>query len=454
MISIGSKLGSAPWMLAGVLAFTLHANACAKSENPPDNGQTHWLQSCDDDDDCGDLSCECGVCTILCASDDACTAISGITCRSAAALASGECSGEPEAPLLCLNDELAMPSEPRDSGTPDSGLSDDAAVLPPPPSVLCNAIAAEELATGIELIGSGFEQNIENLTASDTAVAWGGPGGVRYRLGDGPLDTAADVSGVPVLDGSELFFIQDGNLSKLTLGTDEPVTIGLDPSLTGTALTPSDDSVYWVSADPGGFNGHVWRSDREPGGDTVEIGPFQGEGPFTLAVLGDSVYFVRIANGGKLIVARARRDRSANVSDLTEPLERLSNVISDGTSLFATIAEPITGDGPSPGPHLVVRIEADGSVTTLFETFRIWWHYMFTNMVVDDTYLYWIARSSEGKPQEQSLWRGRKDGQGEPVQILDGLPEDEVQIAGNSSSIYLRVDCPEAASVIRVDKPD
>lgn len=464
---------------AALGALALHASACAISEDPPGNGQSHWLQSCDDDSDCGDLSCECGVCTIQCTNDDACTAFSGITCRSASTLASSECSGEADALMLCLNEELAplpdraMP-EPADAETLDTGLSDDAAVetvdasrddaadsSPTNPDALhitCDAIAAEELSTGIELVGSGFEQNIENLTASDDAVAWSGVGGARYRLGSGPLDIAADVAGVPVLDGSELFFAQDGDVSKLLLDTGESVAIGPDPTFSGQAVTPSDDGVYWVTTDPtNGIRGQVWRSDREAGGDTEAIGAYEGESPFTLAVLGDFVYFIRYPSDGGKVVSRARRDGSANVQDLTEPIEpieHLGNMISDGTSLFATIAPPVTSDGPSPGPHLVVRIEADGSVTTLFETFRIWWHFMFTNMIVDDAHLYWIARSSEGTPREQSLWRGRKDGQGEPIQIASGLPEDDIQIAGNSSSIYFRIDCPDAASVVRIDKPN
>ena len=52
MCGIGPKLGSALFGIACALA--LYANACAIAEDPPGNGQSHWLQSCDDDAECGE----------------------------------------------------------------------------------------------------------------------------------------------------------------------------------------------------------------------------------------------------------------------------------------------------------------------------------------------------------------------------------------------------------------
>ena len=118
MNPVRSNAHSALCMLA--CAFALSAAGCAKAVDPPGNGQSHWLRPCESDADCGDLGCECGVCTVVCASDAICSAKAGLSCRSAARLASADaCDEDPSETLLCLDDELAP--EP-DASQPDADV--------------------------------------------------------------------------------------------------------------------------------------------------------------------------------------------------------------------------------------------------------------------------------------------------------------------------------------------
>jgi hypothetical protein len=486
MCVIGSKLGSALWVLACSLA--LYANACAKSEDPPGNGQSHWLQSCDDDDDCGDLSCECGVCTIPCADDDTCT-MSGITCRSASTLASGECSGDIDAPMLCLNDELAVlpeavPPDPEDSGAPDTGMADadvqlDAAIIdaeitdaeladasddanrPPLSDALqigCDAIEDDQLPPGVELIDTALNSNFSHVRASEDAVAWITLEGTHYRLGDGEVESIIDFLPGLALDGSDALFASGTGVAVRSLVTGDVMDIGSDPSVTSVdVIAPAGDAVYWASTDTSDSQlRRIWRSERD-GSSTIEIGVFRsGEAPYAFAVLGEHVYFAQATGGGNIVhrLARAYADGSEPIESRSDPIDSLANLVSDGTSLFATISPLDEEDAPSPGPHSVVRIATDGVVTTLFETSKIWWYPIYTQLAVDDAYLYWIGRTSATPTvTNQSIWRARKDGSGEPERVVDGLEDGENFIAINSSKIYLGLNCGGGVPILAIDKP-
>lgn len=49
-------------------ALALSAAGCGKSNTGGEGSETHWLQTCDTDDDCGVGQCLCGVCTLPCVS--------------------------------------------------------------------------------------------------------------------------------------------------------------------------------------------------------------------------------------------------------------------------------------------------------------------------------------------------------------------------------------------------
>ncbi len=56
----------------GALAFVTSCGGSSASNGTDSN--THWLKDCDEDSDCGSLSCICGVCSAACESDAACAA--------------------------------------------------------------------------------------------------------------------------------------------------------------------------------------------------------------------------------------------------------------------------------------------------------------------------------------------------------------------------------------------
>lgn len=59
------------WIFAAALLVAATALACSGSEGPDTDSETHWMERCSEDADCGeDLDCLCGLCTTGC--DDEC----------------------------------------------------------------------------------------------------------------------------------------------------------------------------------------------------------------------------------------------------------------------------------------------------------------------------------------------------------------------------------------------
>lgn len=65
-----------------LVAMLCLAAACSPDSSPQTGSQTNWLRSCTSDEDCGDLSCHCGACTITCASATACGSLPDATCET------------------------------------------------------------------------------------------------------------------------------------------------------------------------------------------------------------------------------------------------------------------------------------------------------------------------------------------------------------------------------------
>ena len=105
------------------MRFLVLLTVCAACGGSPNTGsETHWLAACSSDDECGELSCECGVCTQACATDADCAEM-------------GECSptGSPLTAMYCdipPPQALCLAAPPRDAGTADTGLADAAACGP------------------------------------------------------------------------------------------------------------------------------------------------------------------------------------------------------------------------------------------------------------------------------------------------------------------------------------
>lgn len=473
------------------LAACVLAAACATSTEPPGNGQSHWLEQCDENADCGDLSCICGVCSILCANDDACPEDHELSCESAAALSTADdCEGDPAEIRMCVSAALApaddaavsdaealdadirTDAELRDAegdaegdAAEDDAAEDDASE-PEPPVILpldgfdisCETIADGELAPEVDLIETTIGSNFGQLFASEAAVMWGNNGTASYSL-VGSTDVTSFVESIPgpVLEGSDFFYFAGATLTKRSLSGGEPVTLESEQTgLYASVIAPTSDAVYWVANDASDSEiTRFFRSDREPG-DTIEIGSMRAQVEARPAVLGDYLYFGQTPGSGnsEYSIARVALDGSEALETLTDPITDLGNIISNGTSLFATISEVTAPEDPPPTDHRILRVEPDGTTTTLFETNRLWWYPSLITIAADANYIYWTAPATPTSAG-RALWRGRTDGTGEPEIVAHGLSEEsEHYIALNSSKIYLGTSCSSDTHIISIDKPD
>jgi glucuronoarabinoxylan endo-1,4-beta-xylanase len=86
-----------------LLSFAALTLGACQAEEPQTGSQTNWLKSCTKSEDCGDLSCVCGTCTLTCDSEEACGDLGSSECVQVGDVgAVALCNGlTPEAPL-CL----------------------------------------------------------------------------------------------------------------------------------------------------------------------------------------------------------------------------------------------------------------------------------------------------------------------------------------------------------------
>jgi hypothetical protein len=148
------------WWLAA-LCLCAAAACSSKEESREVGGDTHWLQACDDDGECGRGSCSCGLCTEPCTRDAECaggpaaqcyaTASPGVraACAAGTALdpsATGiclaQCSADRECThgQQCIGGACAQEREPSDASAPSRP---DATVLTAPDSGLPTTRASQ-----------------------------------------------------------------------------------------------------------------------------------------------------------------------------------------------------------------------------------------------------------------------------------------------------------------------
>jgi hypothetical protein len=77
---------------------------CAPRINTPSvDSQSHWLQPCNQDAQCGEFSCLCGVCSSLCSSNAQCNEASGVPAKCAA-----PDSGDDQCAQLATNEQICV----------------------------------------------------------------------------------------------------------------------------------------------------------------------------------------------------------------------------------------------------------------------------------------------------------------------------------------------------------
>lgn len=74
---------------------------CMPNDEPQTGSQTNWLRACATDADCGSNSCQCGVCTHPCSTDDSCSDLPGASCVA---------PGDPAAVAVCNGSAPAVGS--------------------------------------------------------------------------------------------------------------------------------------------------------------------------------------------------------------------------------------------------------------------------------------------------------------------------------------------------------
>lgn len=104
------------------LLLSLLALACQDADNSGSQTgtETNWLKVCQSDADCGELSCNCGVCTLDCRADADCDAFKGV-CTTGQALTE-QCGG-PRAGGLCL-EPGSNAVDAGDDSDPSTGTDD------------------------------------------------------------------------------------------------------------------------------------------------------------------------------------------------------------------------------------------------------------------------------------------------------------------------------------------
>jgi hypothetical protein len=487
-----------------LLSHALTLFACAATEPTTPNGQSHWLRQCTSMDECGELSCVCGVCTTLCANDAGCNELDheGALCRSAEQLGTADaCERGHAAVSMCVSScerdrdcadvaaglacetglcvlavttdagpssdarassegDASSPPEPPATASPDGGEPEplqDAGPAPPALLVDCEKLRTQSLPAGIEQVFSS-EFGGELLAADEDAV-YAGTAGRIWRV---PVDvTSAEdlvqlggAGAVQTLlaDGGELFFGTGATsladlpvMGKVTLADGSRVNLAREPTISNiTSIFVARDLVYWLGEDHMN-DSSVWRSDREPGTSVMLASAVGSNVSGSLQVVGDWLYFaVSPDPGGIQQLFRAPLDGSGSTQPVGEPVQGLNGLLTDGKTLFATLVGGQDALGNPSGERGVARVGLqDGAFELMYPTEQM------GDLAMDATYLYWTERLVGGNVD--SLWRGRLDGRGRAVKLVEGW-QGTFDLAVSSSFIYWSAFCEDGGHVLRLSK--
>lgn len=86
-----SRPSGARHFLAAILCFSVYGCTSTNKDESSLGTETNWLQACQDDSQCGALSCVCGICSRACATAEDC-GTGSVACADANALDKDSCS--------------------------------------------------------------------------------------------------------------------------------------------------------------------------------------------------------------------------------------------------------------------------------------------------------------------------------------------------------------------------
>jgi hypothetical protein len=406
------------------------------------------------------------ICVPSCERDQDCAAVTaGLVCESGACVLAATTGAGPIRDASAATDaDARSPSDPREDAAtalPDSGALEplpDAG--PPSPALLadCDGLRTQSLPAGIEQVfASEFGGE---LLAADEDALYGGTGGRLWRVPVGAtsaedLAELGDAGGVQVLlvDGGELFFgtaagsiANTPGVGKVTLADGSRVNLAREPTINAiTSIFVAGDVVYWLGEDEMD-DSSVWRSDREPGTSVMLASAAGMNVSGSLQVVGDWLYFAAFSGPGLLMqqLFRAPLDGSGSTQAVGEPVQGLTALLTDGTTLFAALAGGQDALGNPEGERGLARVGLqDGAFELIHPTEQL------GSVAMDATYLYWSEHPVGSNID--ALWRGRLDGRGQAIKLAEGW-QGTFDLAVSSSFIYWSAFCADGGHVLRLSK--
>lgn len=435
--------------------------ACASTTQPDPDGQTHWMTRCDEQADCGALSCICGVCTELCTASDECSAGESVaTClttanvldtaacttrQATASVCVPLCDGQSDcdgvaSDLACSSARVCTlddrPTDEGDGSVPDvpDANDRDATVDEEGPPPIIGTITPIEAAcdedgnldgTGpFEILASGdIGTDALEVAPDGTVFGVGVIDTVRnsaFRVVDGEMDGfGAELWEIQhmVIEGGDLITGKsdgyEATIAATNLDTQQKLILAREEALNVDALTADAEAVYWVGhLDQEPVSSRIWRSTRVPG-ESVLLAEMAGTTNH-LIVLGDYLYFMGVIDNGSALI-RIAKDGSSSAFEEIETPRSAANVHTDGQHLFYSLLTEYDDLGnPLDSGLSIMRMDpATLTPDTLLDTEEQVWA-----MVAGDPYLYWTSQQEleDFKPVVQ-LWRGASDGSAAPQQL-------------------------------------
>lgn len=411
------------------LLLTVLIAGCASSRQGPEpDRQTHWMQACDHDGDCGGMECVCGLCTLVCGEDSVCS--EGIEAPSVCIPGSSPLAGalcrEPTRRSVCL---------------PECRDGQNCFPKPPPAIELnCAELAAGSQPPEIELVASG---TFYDFTASRDAVYWANEDGIftvdaRGGRVSRMLRPESQVTGLAV-DALGLVWSESEpqavRLRSWPFDADGPSELDAISVIAGEpsiAIVTSSRDAFWVA------DGKLLRTPRG-GGGTHTLAEAEGALlPNTFGVTSSHVYYVRSSDNWAL--HRVALSGSAREEQLVSGL--VSGVAVSGDRVYYSKASAalssidVTDDEPAGIFQLLDDGRPERLMTTDDEPF---------GLLSDGQSLYWVEidPSSENGVLESPLWRMAPHPAAEPALALVGdfFAVKGHAIAGAPGELYLLAMC-------------
>lgn len=443
------------WVRFGTVLFLLAiaAAGCAKSEDPPKNGQSHWLEECRSDAECGELSCVCGLCTERCTSDSACGDEIEAQCVDPEQLAFASCGSnasqgicvpvcDSDSDCSALSEELTCSEalcRPKVAMAMDSGMMDssmtapDSSMMEPDSSMTIEDSGSTKDAMAMD---SGMLDS--SMMAPDSGMTMEDAGSIPDGTfaSDATFDPDASVGVLPVL------VCADSELDRSQAPTVEVIGV----------RGPNDPS--WVLAG----NGLVYRADPDQD-DVLMYGASSSEPeafpvPQTrlthLVTDGDAIYY-GAAPSGSVRVGRIDMDDSSHVYlALEEQSNMLTLVMVPGGLLF--MAHDAGSDttaslyriGREPGPSELLAVQ-QGQVISLTVLGSSAYYIVFGDEPGDGRQLYRVSAEASSVPEAL----------GEPTLGLGDLVTDGLSLFATIGEDFDSLGNPiDGQGVVRVSTVD